>query len=154
MRLPTLLLILAAIVLAAFFLGRQRALSLARPVGGARSLHSLPKYYGYYAALGALGVPPGSADDNGRLFYVTEAGIFALTTPINGEPVSYANGGTIRLATDSGEQLVAWHDAGVAAGGTSCEDPPGVRDLGFAKLNLAYLRDPDGNKLCALHRMP
>ena len=59
MRLPTLLLILAAIVLAAFFLGRQRALSLARPAGGVRSLHSLPKYYGYYASLGA--VVPGIA---------------------------------------------------------------------------------------------
>lgn len=54
MRLPTLLLILAAMVLAAFFLGRQRALSLARPAGGIRSLHSLPRYYGYYAALGAV----------------------------------------------------------------------------------------------------
>ena len=58
-RLPTLLLILAAMVLAAFFLGRRRALSLARPAGGVRSLHSLPKYYGYYAALGA--VVPGIA---------------------------------------------------------------------------------------------
>ena len=47
----------------------------------------------------------------------------------------------------------AWHAAGVANGGTTCEDPPGVREGGMGKMYLAYLRDPDGNKLCALHRM-
>jgi hypothetical protein len=49
------------------------------------------------------------------------------------------------------EQADAWHAAGVANGGKSIEDPPGARDLGFAKLYLAYLRDPDGNKLCAMY---
>jgi hypothetical protein len=42
----------------------------------------------------------------------------------------------------------AWHDAGVANGGKSIENPPGIRQSAAGKLFLAYLRDPDGNKLC------
>ena len=80
-------------------------------------------------------------------------GLFIVTTPINGEPATHANGGTIGFAMDNPAQADAWHAAGVAAGGATCEDPPGVREGGFGKLYLAYLRDPDGNKLCALHRM-
>ena len=44
--------------------------------------------------------------------------------------------------------------AGVANGGTAVEDPPGIRDGGFGKMYLAYLRDPDGNKLCGFYRIP
>ena len=60
---------------------------------------------------------------------------------------------TIGLAMADPAMADAWHAAGVAAGGKAIEDPPGVRDNGGMKLYLAYLRDPDGNKLCALHRM-
>ena len=103
----------------------------------------------YDAVFTAMGGKPG-ADMGTRLAYNHKGANFMVSIPINGEPATYANGGTIGFMMDSDEQLQAWHDAGVAAGGTSCEDPPGVRDLGFAKLNLAYLRDPDGNKLCAM----
>jgi catechol 2,3-dioxygenase-like lactoylglutathione lyase family enzyme len=107
----------------------------------------------YDAVLGALGVPPARADDRGRLFYMTPSGIFAVTAPIDGEPAAPANGATIGFAATSPEQADAWHAAGVANGGVSIEDPPGVREGGLGKLYLAYLRDPDGNKICALHRM-
>ncbi|WP_374594084.1 VOC family protein [Sphingosinicella sp.] len=107
----------------------------------------------YDATLGALGIPPGNTDDKGRLFYVTPTGIFAVTQPINGEPASCANGSTIGFAAKTPAEADAWHAAGVANGGTTCEDPPGVREGSFGKLYLAYLRDPAGNKLCALHRM-
>ena len=107
----------------------------------------------YDATLGALGVPPGITDPKGRLFYMTPTGIFAVTPPIDGKPASVANGGTIGFACKDSAQADAWHKAGVAAGGTAIEDPPGVREGGNGKLYLAYLRDPDGNKLCALHRM-
>lgn len=103
----------------------------------------------YDAVFTAMGGKPG-ADMGTRLAYNHKGANFMVSIPINGEPATFANGGTIGFMMDSDEQLQAWHDAGVAAGGTSCEDPPGVRDLGFAKLNLAYLRDPDGNKLCAM----
>ncbi len=103
----------------------------------------------YDAVFAAMGGKPGM-DMGTRLAYAHKGSNFMVTKPINGEAACFANGGTIGFSMDSSEQLQAWHDAGVAAGGTSCEDPPGVRDLGFAKLNLAYLRDPDGNKLCAM----
>lgn len=107
----------------------------------------------YDATLGALGVAPGFADDKGRAVYMTPTGIFIVTKPINGEAASCANGATIGFAAKSPAEADAWHAAGLAAGGTTCEDPPGVRDGAFGKLYLAYLRDPAGNKLCALHRM-
>jgi catechol 2,3-dioxygenase-like lactoylglutathione lyase family enzyme len=107
----------------------------------------------YDAVLGALGVPEARVDDHGRLFYMTPSGIFSVTTPIDGQPAAPANGATIGFAAVSPEQADAWHAAGVANGGVSIEDPPGVREGGVGKLYLAYLRDPDGNKICALHRM-
>jgi catechol 2,3-dioxygenase-like lactoylglutathione lyase family enzyme len=107
----------------------------------------------YDALLGTLGVKPGKIDDKGRVFWMTPTGIFAVSKPINGQSASCANGGTVGFAVDSPEQANAWHAAGVANGGTACEDDPGVRTGGMGKLYLAYLRDPAGNKLCALHRM-
>jgi len=106
----------------------------------------------YDALLGALGAKPAVTDDKGRLIYMHNNGLLLVTTPINGQSATAANGGTIGFACDSEAQVKAWHAAGVANGGTSVEDPPGVREGGFGKLYLAYVRDPDGNKLCALHR--
>jgi catechol 2,3-dioxygenase-like lactoylglutathione lyase family enzyme len=106
----------------------------------------------YDAVLGTLDVPPPMMDGH-RMFYMTKAGILSVTRPINGEPATAPNGGTIGFAASSPEQADAWHAAGIANGGTTCEDPPGVRQGPLGKLYLAYLRDPDGNKLCALHRM-
>jgi catechol 2,3-dioxygenase-like lactoylglutathione lyase family enzyme len=108
----------------------------------------------YDAVLGALGGKPATTDDKGRLIYAHKGGLLLVTKPIDGKPATHANGGTIGFACDSQAQVDAWHAAGVANGGTSCEDPPGVREGGFGKLYLAYLRDPAGNKLCGLYRMP
>jgi catechol 2,3-dioxygenase-like lactoylglutathione lyase family enzyme len=107
----------------------------------------------YDAALGALGHDPAITDDNGRCFYMTESGVFCITKPINGEPASPANGSTIGFSAESPAAADAWHAAGIANGGTSCEGPPGEREGNNGKMYLAYLRDPDGNKLCVLHRM-
>jgi catechol 2,3-dioxygenase-like lactoylglutathione lyase family enzyme len=106
----------------------------------------------YDALLGTLGVLPATVDRH-RIFYRTPTGVFSVSQPINGEPATMANGGTIGFACSSPAQADAWHAAGVAHGGLSCEEPPGVREGGMGKMYLAYLRDPDGNKLCALHRM-
>ena len=103
----------------------------------------------YDAVLGALGHDPGVIDDKGRCFYYTKTGIFSISKPINGEPASHGNGSTVGFAAAAPAAADAWHAAGLAHGGTTCEDPPGVR----GGLYLAYLRDPSGNKICALHRM-
>jgi catechol 2,3-dioxygenase-like lactoylglutathione lyase family enzyme len=107
----------------------------------------------YDAIFTATGGKEAVVDDKGRLIYMQDGGIFIVTQPIDGNAATHANGATIGFAMDTPAKADAWHAAGVAAGGTTCEDPPGVREGGFGKLYLAYLRDPDGNKLCALHRM-
>jgi catechol 2,3-dioxygenase-like lactoylglutathione lyase family enzyme len=107
----------------------------------------------YDATLGALGYEAGVTDDKGRAFWISKSGIFAITAPIDGEPACHGNGSTIGFAAASPEAADAWHTAGLANGGTACEDPPGIREGATGKLYLAYLRDPDGNKLCALHRI-
>ncbi len=118
---------------------------------GANNIEESKKFYD--AVLGALGHQPGMIDPKGRCFYMTETGIFALTEPIDGNPACNGNGSTIGFAAASSEAADAWHAAGLENGGTTCEDPPGVREGGGVKLYLAYLRDPAGNKICALHRM-
>jgi catechol 2,3-dioxygenase-like lactoylglutathione lyase family enzyme len=116
---------------------------------GVNDLERSKKFYD--ALLGTLGVGPGVANKN-RYFYRSPAGTFGITTPINGAPATQGNGSTLGFAVQSPEQGDAWHAAGVANGGTTCEEPPGFREGPTGQIYLAYLRDPDGNKICALHR--
>jgi catechol 2,3-dioxygenase-like lactoylglutathione lyase family enzyme len=106
----------------------------------------------YDALLGTLDVPPARIDRH-RIFYRTKTGTFAVSLPIDGNAATPANGGTVGFLAASPKQADAWHATGIAHGATTCEDPPGVRDGAAGKFYLAYLRDPDGNKLCALYRM-
>lgn len=107
----------------------------------------------YDAILGALGYDAGVMDEKGRCFYFNKSGVFAISKPINGEAACHGNGSTIGFKAETPAAADAWHEAGLANGGTNCENPPGVREGGLGKLYLAYLRDPSGNKICALHRM-
>jgi catechol 2,3-dioxygenase-like lactoylglutathione lyase family enzyme len=107
----------------------------------------------YDAVLGTLGVPPGAVDRH-RVFWRLPTGVFSVSVPIDGQPATVGNGSTIGFACQSAAQADAWHAAGLAHGGSTCEDPPGVREGAVGKLYLAYLRDPDGNKICGLYRMP
>lgn len=110
----------------------------------------------YDAVLGALGVGEPvrnkTASGHTRLFYRHDGNTFCVSEPINDEPATFANGGTIGFKCDSPEQVRAFHDIAVAHGGTSIEDPPGLRNGSVGALHLSYVRDPDGNKLCAMHR--
>ena len=117
---------------------------------GANDIEASRKFYD--AALGALGIPPGTDDDRGRVWWRTPRGAFAITRPLDGQPACHANGGTIGFGARDAEAVKAFHDAGVAAGGTSIEDPPGERNGPFGTLVLGYLRDPSGNKIYAVHR--
>lgn len=118
---------------------------------GSNDLEAAKKFYD--ATFQAIGGKPGIQDEKGRLIYMHNGGLFLVTAPIDGEPATVGNGCTIGFAMDGPEQADAWHKAGVENGGTSIEDPPGIRDGSFGQLYLAYLRDPSGNKLCALHRV-
>jgi catechol 2,3-dioxygenase-like lactoylglutathione lyase family enzyme len=117
---------------------------------GANDIAASKKFYD--AALGAIGIPAGQPDPKGRIFYRTKTGMFGLTNPIDGKAATHANGGTIGFACESPEKVKAFHDAGVANGGKSIEDPPGWREGAAGKLYLAYLRDPAGNKIVGVHR--
>lgn len=110
-------------------------------------------YDAVLATLGA-GQPAANAAPTGhkRLFYIHNGSVFCVSEPINGEPATFGNGGTIGFKCDSPEQVKTFHDVAVAHGGVSIEDPPGLREGGMGALHLAYVRDPDGNKLCALYR--
>ena len=107
----------------------------------------------YDAILGALGYKPGAIDEKGRCFYMNKSGVFAISKPIDGESACHGNGSTIGFSTKDTGEVDAWHAAGIDHGGVTCEGPPGVREGSIGKLYLAYLRDPSGNKICALHRI-
>lgn len=110
----------------------------------------------YDAVLGVLGATEPMRNQNRtgqiRLFYRHDGGTFCVSEPINGESATFANGGTIGFKCTSPEQVRQFHDVAVAHGGTSIEDPPGLREGNLGAMHLSYVRDPDGNKLCALHR--
>jgi catechol 2,3-dioxygenase-like lactoylglutathione lyase family enzyme len=119
---------------------------------GANDLEASRKFYD--AVLGTLEIAPGVINKGTRYFYRTSKGSFSITKPLDGQPASHANGGTIGFLAEKLEQVQAFHAAGIANCGTTCEEPPGPREGPFGALHLAYLRDPAGNKICALHRPP
>ena len=110
----------------------------------------------YNAVLGTLGAgePVRNTAGSGhtRLFYRHDGSTFCVSEPINGEEATFANGGTIGFKCNSPEKVREFHDTAVAHGGESIEDAPGLREGSLGAMHLAYVRDPDGNKLCAIHR--
>ena len=110
----------------------------------------------YDAVLGVLGIGEPARNRNAtgqeRLFYRHDGSTFCVTQPINGQPASIVNGSTFGFKCSSPEQVRQFHDTALAHGGTSIENPPGLREGALGAMYLAYVRDPDGNKLCALHR--
>lgn len=110
----------------------------------------------YDAVLGTFGAgePMRNEANSGhiRLFYNHDGSTFCVSQPINDEPATVGNGSTVAFKCDSAEQVRRFHDIAVAHGGTSIEDAPGLRNSSRGPVHLAYVRDPDGNKLCAIHR--
>ena len=121
---------------------------------GSNDIERSKRFYDAVLAVLGAGEPLRNTASTGhnRLFYRHEGSTFCVSEPINGEPATIANGGTIGFKCVSPEQVREFHDTAVAHGGTSFEDAPGLREDKMGALNLAYVRDPDGNKLCALHR--
>lgn len=106
----------------------------------------------YDATLGALGCSPAEINAQGRLVYAHNGGLLIIGTPRDGQPATAANGATLGFAATSGNAVDAWHKADTEHHGVAIEDPPGIRNTPMGDLYLAYLRDPDGNKLCALFK--
>ena len=108
----------------------------------------------YDALFVSIGGKAGRFDPRGRVVYLHKGAAFLISTPIDGQPACHANGGTIGIGCDTPGAVDAWHLAGLEAGGVAIEDPPGLRQTTFGPAYIAYLRDPDGNKLCCVHRLP
>ena len=110
----------------------------------------------YDAVLGVIGVasPSERTNDGGqkRLFYSHQGSTFCIAEPMNGKPVLSSNGSTIGFVCDSPEQIQEFHDVAIANGGTTIEDPPGLRENNYGSTYLCYFLDPDGHKLCGVHR--
>ena len=105
----------------------------------------------YDAIMEALGGAKSWKDENReRWFWQRDDAFLIVGAPLDKDTAEPGNGVTIGFTVDSPEQGDAWHEAGLANGGTAIEDPPGIRERpGGGGVYLAYLRDPDGNKLCA-----
>ena len=88
-----------------------------------------------------------------RYFYAHDNSMFVITEPIDNNKATSGNGMTIAFNVKNEEEGNLWHQTGIDNGGISVEDPPGIRDYGEMKIYLAYLRDPSGNKLCAIKRL-
>ncbi len=99
----------------------------------------------YDATFAALGVA-GNRHPTGAWYGQPDGGMFMVNRPRDGQAATHANGGTIGLAARDQAAVDAWHAAGLAHGGVD-EGAPGRRDMEYAKLYGAYLRDPVGNKL-------
>lgn len=106
----------------------------------------------YDAALGALG--------NQRLWRQgdwigygpdPEHATVMICSPENGEPAKAGNGIMIGLKAESPQAVDAFHAAALAHGGV-CAGPPGLRPAYGEGYYLAYVRDPDGNKLAAFFK--
>jgi catechol 2,3-dioxygenase-like lactoylglutathione lyase family enzyme len=106
----------------------------------------------YDATLGVLGAAPGTMWENGAITYFHAGYLFMVRPPLDGKVATHANGGTLGFIASSPEQVEAWHAAGLANGGTTCENPPGYRDQPTGRVYLAYLRDPTNNKIVAVYR--
>ncbi|GGC16854.1 hypothetical protein GCM10011371_00360 [Novosphingobium marinum] len=108
----------------------------------------------YDAIFAAIGGPAGVKDpERNRYFYQHDGAMLIVGEPIDGEAATPGNGMTIGFKVASPEQGDAWYKAGVDNGGTGIEEAPGIRKKTVGMLYLAYMRDPDGNKLCAMKRM-
>ncbi len=116
---------------------------------GARDLEESRKFYD--ATLAVLGVPAKGKlrDDPAALMYGDPTtGLFLVTLPMDGEPATHANGGTIMFKAASVEVADSWYRAGLANGGSDVFGPPAPG--GLPNTVMSYLRDPTGNKLAVV----
>lgn len=121
---------------------------------GSNNIQRTKAFYNAVLAVLGAGEPMEHVNDTGqtRLFYMHDGSTFSVSEPINGEPASGANGSTIGFVCNSPEQVVELHDVAVANGGTSIEEPPGPRESNMGVMHLCYFLDPDGHKICGIHR--
>ena len=108
----------------------------------------------YDNLLGVLGAKKGVFVPNltgqKRYFYFFNENTFCITEPIDGNTATPGNGNTVAFNVPDEETGNKWHQVGLEHGGGSIEDPPCIREFEDIRIYLAYLKDPSGNKICAI----
>jgi catechol 2,3-dioxygenase-like lactoylglutathione lyase family enzyme len=127
------------------------SLLLYTTVGVSDLPRSIAFYDAVFAALGASR-SPGSTDGFFSWGPDYDGGVsFWICKPFDGQPPSNGNGTMIALRASSEAQVIAFHEAALAHGGSS-DGAPGPRAYYEPSFYVAYVRDPDGNKLaCVFH---
>lgn len=82
---------------------------------------------------------------------VGDRGRFFLTRPFDRREASSGNGAMLAFLAPDRAAVDAFHAAALEMGGSD-EGPPGVRPGMNPVFYAAYVRDCDGNKLCAFVR--
>ena len=121
---------------------------------GSNDIEKTKKFYNSVLSVLGAGDAMEHVNETGqtRLFYIHDGSTFSISEPVDGEPASIANGSTIGFVCDSPEQVKEFHDIAVSNVGISVEDPPGPRDGTMGLMHLCYFLDPDGHKICGIHR--
>ena len=100
----------------------------------------------YDATLSMLGLRRVRDFDRASMWGL-ESHDFMVATPANGLPATWSNGGTVSFAAPTREAVRKFYETALANGGCD-EGSPGPRSF-TPTAYAAYVRDPDGNKICA-----
>ncbi|MBR0672050.1 VOC family protein [Neoroseomonas soli] len=111
----------------------------------------------YDPLLAGLGLNRHESDiEEGYAGYAAAPGArpqFWVTRPLDRRPASASNGMTIAFDAPDRPAVDRFHATALAHGGTD-EGAPGLRPHYHPDYYGAYVRDPDGNKLCCVCRRP
>ncbi len=117
---------------------------------GSNDIEEAKKFYD--AVLATVGLQPLMEHGSGGRIYGTPAGqpLFSIVRPFDGGPATGGNGSMFSILCDSSDQVSAIYAKALELGGTD-DGAPGPRIGGGISVYAAYFRDPDGNKICAIH---
>jgi catechol 2,3-dioxygenase-like lactoylglutathione lyase family enzyme len=112
---------------------------------GTKDLERARRFYD--AVLSALGYSRSQDLPSGSVWGQGGSWEFFALTPRDGAPATVGNGVTVGFKAPSAAAVAAFHAKALELGG-SCEGPPGPRPWAPGQ-HAAYVRDADGNKICA-----
>ena len=99
----------------------------------------------YDALLGSIGMEPMFEHPSGGRLYTSDAGLFGVLGPYDGQAATVGNGTMVGFSFDSNEEVDAFHAKALDLGATD-DGAPGDR---APKAYFSYFRELDGNKICA-----
>lgn len=105
----------------------------------------------YDVLLGSVGIATlFDLSEGGRMYGSFASFVFGVLSPYDRQSATPGNGSMCGFNLDSPAEVDAFYALALQLGGT-CEGNPGERGAEGAGYYFAYVRDLDGNKLCAYH---